>query len=252
MHYLYKLMKEMLDPVFFILILWAGSLLLTRIRHKKSLPYAGKTVTGIFLLLYLLSIHPTGNLLSYILEKDYLHSKLMQNEKIDTVVVLTGGSYENKTTKEILLSHENPSRFLHALQIFMLSNARYFVCSGRGINKISDAEVMARTASRLGISKSCIIIEPNSNNTMEHARELGMLLKNKRMRIGLVTSGYHMKRSLREFRKYFKEVTPLPSGFFYSPLPVSIFTFMPNSLNLYRSSVAISEIIGNIWYSVRY
>lgn len=245
-------MKEMLDPVFLFLILWAGSLLLTRSRYKKSLPYAGKAVAGIFVLLYLLSIQPTRNLLSYILEKDYLHSNLMQIEKIEAVVVLTGGSYENKATKEILPSDENPSRLLHALQIFMLSDARYFVCSGRGINKTSDAEVMARTAGRLGISEARIIIEPNSNNTMEHARELGMLLKNKQMKIGLVTSGYHMKRSLREFRKYFKEVKPLPSGFFYSPSPVSIFTFMPNSFNLYRSSVAISEIIGNIWYRIRY
>jgi uncharacterized SAM-binding protein YcdF (DUF218 family) len=245
-------MKAMIDPVFLVLILWAGSLLLMRSRFKKSLPYAWKAVIGIVVLLYLLSVQPTSNLLSYILEKDYLHSDLRQIEKLEAVVVLTGGSYENKVTREILPSHESPSRLLHALQIFMLSDARYFVCSGRGINKTSDAEAMARTAGRLGISESSIIIEPNSNNTMEHARELSMLLKDKQMRIGLITSGYHMKRSLREFRKYFKDVKPLPSGLSYAPLPMSIFTFMPNSFNLYRSSVAISEIIGNIWYSIRY
>ena len=111
---------------------------------------------------------------------------------------------------------------------------------------------MAQVAGRLGISESSIIIEPNSNNTMEHAKELGLMLKNKQMKIGLVTSGYHMKRSLREFRKYFKDVKPLPSDLSYSPSPISVISLIPNSYSLYRTSVAIGEIIGNIWYSIRY
>lgn len=84
---------------------------------------------------------------------------------------------------------------------------------------------------------------------MEHAKKLNKLFVDKYFKIGLITSGYHMKRSYRVFSKYFKNIVPFPSDYYSKP-SLSISTFIPSSINLYRSSIAIRELVGNLWYRI--
>ena len=203
-------------------------------------------------ILYLFSIAPVKNSLFNMLERDYVRKDVYYNGKLDIVVVLAGGSYESKNLDASMPSFETPSRLLHALQIFHLSKADYLVCTGKGSNTESDAEVMAAVSKKLGVPEFKIIIDSKSKNTMEHAVELNKLIRDKELRIGIVTSGYHMKRSIREFGKYFKNIIPLPSEYFYTPVKMSLFAFLPSSHNLFKSSIAIRELVGNFWYLVRY
>lgn len=59
-----------------------------------------------------------------------------------------------------------------------------------------------------------------------------------------------MKRSEREFRKYFPDVAPLSSDYLYNSERVSVFSFLPWSSNLYSFSIAFREIVGIIWYRI--
>jgi uncharacterized SAM-binding protein YcdF (DUF218 family) len=122
---------------------------------------------------------------------------------------------------------------------------------GKGAKKISEAEVMATSAERLGVPAGKIKVDPASRNTWEHAENLDRMFQDKAIRIGLVTSAYHMKRSEREFKKYFVNVIPLPSDYLYSSPRLSIFAFMPGSGNLYKCSIAMREIVGITWYRLR-
>ena len=80
---------------------------------------------------------------------------------------------------------------------------------------------------------------------MEHAREMDKSFSNKTIHIGLVTSAYHMKRSEREFRKYFKNVIPMPSDYLYSTSSAPfIFHLIPNTESLRRTSMALMEMVG--------
>jgi len=117
--------------------------------------------------------------------------------------------------------------------------------------KPQEAEVMAIAAERLGISAIKIKIDPKSSNTWEHAENLNKMFQDKDIKIGLVTSAYHMKRSEREFRKYFSHVIPLPSDYLYSSSPLSIMTFIPSSGSLYKFSTAFREMIGIAWYRIK-
>ena len=205
-----------------------------------------------FLFLYTASISPVSNALCFILEKDYLLKDNRDGaEKLDIVVVLGGGISDNKYSEETMPSYQTTSRLHHAIQIFRRSGASYLVCTGKGIGRLSEAEVMKRAAERLGFPASSIKIDPNSKNTREHAEEFNKMFHDKTIRIGLVTSAYHMKRSEREFRKYFSNVIPLPSDYLYSSPPLSIFTFIPGSGNLYKFSTALHELIGIAWYKVK-
>jgi uncharacterized SAM-binding protein YcdF (DUF218 family) len=141
---------------------------------------------------------------------------------------------------------------LHAVVVYNKTGAKYFVCSGKGSDKISQAEVMARLAEKLEIPKEKIRIEPNSKNTAENASEVNKMFTNKNINIGLVTSAFHMKRSEREFKKYFNNVLPLPAHYLYSsPERNVVIRYMPRSEELYKTSVALKEIVAQLWYRLK-
>ena len=165
--------------------------------------------------------------------------------------MLGGGVTDNKYLEKTMLSKESASRLLYAIEVFRRSGAKYLVCAGKGKGKRSEGEVMGMAAERLGISPAQIKIDPESENTWEHAEELDKMFQDKSIMVGLVTSAYHMKRSEREFKKYFHNVIPLPSDYLYSSSRLSIIAFMPRTYNLYRSSIALHEMIGIIWYRIK-
>lgn len=249
MELLNLLIKSLFDPIVFVLILIAvGSFFLFAQRNKKSQRIF---FLLLFLILYGASIPPVSNLLSYFLENNYFFNAKSNIDELDIVVVLGGGVSDNKYLKEAMPSQKTASRILYAVQAFNKNGANYLVCSGKGNGRLSEAEVMGINAERLGVPLDKIKLDTESQNTWEHAVELSKIFIDKDLKIGLVTSAYHMKRSEREFRKYFTHVIPLPSDYLYSSPPLSIFTFFPNSSCLYKSSMVIREMIGLIWYKLR-
>jgi uncharacterized SAM-binding protein YcdF (DUF218 family) len=78
------------------------------------------------------------------------------------------------------------------------------------------------------------------------------MLNNKNVNIGLVTSAFHMARSEREFKRYFNNVRPLPAHYLYSsPAGNAVLRYMPQSAELYKTSVAFREIIAQLWYRLK-
>lgn len=245
----YILLKAFLDPVVPVLILLIVGLLVSFRSEKRR--FTRIIFLAAFVILYMGGISPVSNALCYFLERDYLNSHSDQTEKLDIVVVLGGGVSENKYLEETKPSYQTSSRLLYAVQVFRDSEAENLVCVGKGGGRLSEAEVMKISAERLGVPAVSIKIDPNSRNTWEHAQNLNNMFQDKDITIGLVTSAYHMKRSKREFREYFPNVTPLPSDYMYSSPPLSIITFLPRSGNLYKFAIVLNEMTGNVWYRIR-
>lgn len=246
---LYDLFKVSLDPIFFLIILIAVGFIISFVKGKeKSVRYY---LLAAFTILYLASIFPISNMLSYVLEKEYLSEQNNSIDSLDIVVVLGGGTFDNEYLKETKPTSRTSSRLLYAVQMFRKSGATFLICSGKGLTRLSEAEVMAISAERLGVPKDKIKIDPLSKNTWEHAKNLDKMFKDKNIRIGLVTSAYHMKRSTREFRKYFHNVTSLPTDFLYVSSQLSFVSFMPRSGNLAGFSNAAHELLGIVWYRLK-
>ena len=235
----YVLLKTLIDPVVFLLVLIATGFWISFKRRKKSSGYIVLLITFVFL--YTASISPLSNAICYFLEKDYLLKDSGNFEKLDIVVVLGGGASDNRYSRETMPSYQTTSRLHHAIQVFRRSKARYLVCAGKGVGRLSKEEVMKISAERLGIPVISIKIDPDSRDTWEHAENLNKMFPNKDIKIGLVTSAYHMKRSEREFRKYFSNVIPLPSDYLYSSPTLSIMTLIPSSGSFYKFSTS-SEV----------
>jgi uncharacterized SAM-binding protein YcdF (DUF218 family) len=250
MEEVYTIFKGFLDPIFIVFILLFISFILFWFNCKKK---NGALILLLsIVLIYGASIAPVANYLCYYLERDYINKPTTPDKKIDAIVVLGGGTKDINALKNTFNTGIESLRLLHAVVVYNKTGAKYFVCSGKGSGRASEAEAMARLAEKLGVPKEIIRMEPNSKNTGENASELNKMFVNKNIIIGLVTSAFHMKRSEREFKKYFNNVLPLPAHYLYSsPGGNVIIRYMPQSEELYKTSLAFKEIVAQLWYSLK-
>ena len=250
MEEVYTILKGFLDPLFIVFVLLFISFILFLLNCKKK---NGALILLLsIVLIYGASIAPVANYLCYYLEKDYINNPTAPDKKIDAIVVLGGGTKNINALKNTFNTGLESLRLLHAVVVYNKTGAKYFVCSGKGSGRASEAEAMARLAEKLGVPKEKIRIEHNSKNTGENASELNKMFVNKNISIGLVTSAFHMKRSEHEFKKYFNNVLPLPAHYLYSsPGGNVVIRYMPQSEELYKTSLAFKEIVAQLWYRLK-
>lgn len=244
----FSVLKSFIDPVFIIFVLLLISLIvwLLSVKKKDGVLILFFTLT----LFYGLSIQPVSNYLSYQLEKKYIGTRhLEEGQAPDIVVALGGGFHDIQVLEASFPGDSTVVRLAHAVRMFKRYQAKYLVCSGTGLSKMSQAEQMAQD---FGIPKERIRIEAKSKNTSEHARELNKMFADKGIRIGLVTSAYHMQRSEREFKKFFSAVIPLPSNYLYaSPAGPAFVRYVPQSRWLFHNTLVFREYAGKIWYRMK-
>jgi uncharacterized SAM-binding protein YcdF (DUF218 family) len=211
-----------------------------------------------FLTLFLFSTKPISNTLVYYLEHNYhLPSKRVLSN-LDIMVILSGGvSRYNRLDDSVEASGTTYSRLFNGVRIFKENNIKLLVLSGTGTEAYpeSDAVVMARLTEQLGVSKERIVIEGRSRNTLEHALNLKKILHiTKGQKIGIVTSAIHMRRSEMVFKKELPEntIVPIPVNYIYSLAKFDLENFVPSSESFATSSYAIHELIGMLWYLIKY
>ena len=90
-----------------------------------------------------------------------------------------------------------------------------------------------------------------TRHTAENARLSAGILRGEGIeRVLLVTEGYHMRRSLREFEAAGLQAIPAPVGFQGSVGYARPFALLPSGEAAYRTWLAVHEILGGIWYRV--
>jgi len=145
------------------------------------------------------------------------------------------------------------SRLFNGVEVFKKSSAGILVLCGLGAKDftVSEAAVMRDLALKLGVSSDNIVIEDRSLTTMGNALELRALgVVRDGMRVGIVTTALHMKRTLWTFRNVFPGVVivPIPTGFSTSPFMCTYPEWVPNVQNFSNSTAAMYEWIGLAWY----
>jgi uncharacterized SAM-binding protein YcdF (DUF218 family) len=251
MEQIYDVMKSFVDPVFIIFFLFLVCCLICLATGKKK----GGPLLLLFtlILLYGLSIEPVSHYLSYKLEKDYIrYDPVEEKIPLDVIVVLGGGVYDIRALKKTFPGESTTVRLIHGVQMYRKHSAKYLVCSGKGEGEAAVAKLMAEMAEAFGVPGEKIRVEAKSRNTYEHAIEFNKMFANKDIRIGLVTSAFHMKRSETEFRKYFKKIVPLPASYLYaSPAGTSALRYIPQSQWLLNNALIFREYVGRLWYKIK-
>jgi uncharacterized SAM-binding protein YcdF (DUF218 family) len=138
---------------------------------------------------------------------------------------------------------------VNAVQLARKHHLPIVVTGGSGETSpgdIREADAMADTAIRLGFPAQDIVIENHSRNTWENAEAVQKLLPGKT--IVLVTSAFHMWRSVGMFKKLGFTVLPSPAGFRSQTRHGSYTDCLPQAAALGTSSTAIAEYLSLSWY----
>lgn len=97
-----------------------------------------------------------------------------------------------------------------------------------------------------------IWLEDKSRTTAENAFLSKKLLSQKQVgRVFLVTQAWHMPRAVAIFEKAGLNVIPAPTAF-KSGQPFEVSGFLPNANSINTTRSALHEMLGLLWYKIRY
>lgn len=204
-------------------------------------------------LLAICGFSPLGNLLLYPLESRFPAWNDSQGAP-DGIIVL-GGSVDADLSAAhgVPVTKNAADRLIAAATLARnYPNARIVYSGGSGnliSNDAKEADYAAEIFERLGIPRARLIMERRSRNTYENAAfTKEMVAPKPGERWLLVTSAYHMPRSVGLFRKVGFAVEPYPVDWRVGG-PSDMFSFTPvASEGLGRTDLALREWIGLLAY----
>lgn len=220
-------------------------------KRKKS----GLVLILISIFLYLASSEVFIDKKLYDLENSYSIISEKNLEKGEVYVLLGGGIIT--TTGEGNIPGIMPAvRIMKTAEYYKKYPKKIYISGGSPLqNQESESSVYARELISLGVNSEDIIVEENSKNTNENALFIKQELeKNGIKNIILITSAFHMKRSMFIFEKNLDgvEIIPAPCNFLASKEKENFFYYIPKYYNLLKFQLWIWETIGNIYYKIRY
>jgi uncharacterized SAM-binding protein YcdF (DUF218 family) len=185
----------------------------------------------------------------------------------DAVVVLGGGLRPALAPRQGVEVAEGGDRLLTGLRLLRQNKAPLLLTSGAQISFTAGDPAPAEAVSaralaiELGVRPDQILINPTSRTTAAEARDIGELGRRRGWRrVLLVTSAFHMPRSLATFRQR-SGLTVIPvacdyqlptRALFGRPTPGSVFLgLMPDAQALSLSSIALKEHLGLAIYRLK-
>jgi uncharacterized SAM-binding protein YcdF (DUF218 family) len=171
-------------------------------------------------------------------------------------IFVLGGGYEvGATPPEDFLGTESIRRVNAASVLWKKYPLSMVVFSGQEPGTEGDrpptrhGELAAERAISLGLNKSRIVIESTSFNTQGHAIQAKTITGIKSdTPIAMVTSNFHLRRALREFQRYFSDVSSF--GTEDQVFSFSLFSFVPFTASLDDNTYRIKEFVGIIVYQL--
>jgi uncharacterized SAM-binding protein YcdF (DUF218 family) len=240
----------LLSPLPFIAVSAAGAL--TALRGLRKAGFWLCLAPALCLLA--LSLEPIHDALLYPLEN--AAAPLDGAAAVDAVVVLGGGTMGSspELAGEPGLPPEALKRLVYGCVISRRTGAVLFLSGGRVTRRDvePEGEIMRRVAVSLGIPPERIVVEGGSATTWENARKLAPVLAARGMRrVALVTSAFHMPRSIMAFRRAGIPHTPAPTDYLTQRTPYTARSFLPFFDMLEGSFTALHEYAGLAAYAVR-
>jgi len=203
------LLKCLISPLFLIIVLLTGGVLLLFLKNRVTL--AKFALVLVCICLFLLSFRPFSDFLSWNLEKRYPPiDSFSTYRNINYIVVLTAWDRNDPTVPYTSnLGYSSAFRVLEAHRIFMHLPQCKIIISG---DKVS-TEAMANFMILLGIRRESIILENRSLTTWESAVNVKKILS--KQPFFLVTSAIHLPRAMYSFIKQDLRAVAAPADFSY-------------------------------------
>ena len=181
----------------------------------------------------------------------------------DAIVVLSGGLHALRPPRPTVEVSEAGDRVLYAAELFRQGRAPQVIATGGvgtgSLAQRAESEEMADLLVMIGVPRSALVVETQSQNTHEHGVYLCPMFAERGVRrVLLVTSAIHMRRSMGAFRRSCPDVEYIaaPTDFRITEgLPAPWYRHVVNLLptpHAYADfSAATHEYIGMGYYWLR-
>jgi uncharacterized SAM-binding protein YcdF (DUF218 family) len=176
-------------------------------------------------------------------------SAKLENGKVYSAAIVLGG-FAGDDSKGRGMFNAASDRFIQGVLLQKTGRVSHIVISGgNGRLNPDNFREGAWVKFRLReaqVPDSCILIESKSRNTLENASLTKTLLQKHGQRgpYLLVTSAFHMRRSLRIFKKMGVDVIPYTCNYIAGTSDISFWELVPSAEALSKWSTYIKEVIG--------
>ena len=245
--------KTLLLPLSSLLLLNIMGLFLLQRQRTIAVILIGFSLS----LLLLLSLPVTAKYLAATQEiYPPLNNESLHEFSAQAIVVLGGGIRKPapEYAQKVTLKSRTLARIRYAALLARQTHLPLLVSGGKVLKKDlpAEAEIMTSVLNN-EFNQKVRWQESNSRNTAENAGYTHKILsKNGVRRIVLVTHALHMRRAVEQFELQGFSVMPAPTVFLSRTDSLDLFSFLPSATALEQSSSVIHEIIGRIWYKLRY
>ncbi len=246
-----KTLGVLLLPTNFLIVLAVVGALLSLTRFALI---GRRLMIAAIALLAIAAFSPLGNLLLYPLESRFPQWSMAQGAP-DGIVVLGGPiDPDLSVAHDVPVIRTAPDRIVAAAALALkYPNARIVFSGGSAsliANEAREADYAAAVFESLGVDKARLIMDRASRNTYENAQFSKQLAAPKPgERWLLVTSAFHMPRSVGLFRKVGFAVEPCPVDWHVGRDAADIFAFTQFSTDgLVRTDIAVREWLGLVAY----
>ena len=245
MIYINKILPIIFSPLGLIIVL-----LLFGILRKKILP----SLLAL-LLLTLLSLPLVSNQLIKSLERNYSVISPNELDTADTVVVLSGML---QTIKQDSMIHyefsEAVDRIFAGINLLKMGKAQKIILTRGKLpwsKGVPEGDYLAEFVQSQGIDPNRILLTEIVQNTNDEAKAISRMLP-KNSEVILVTSAFHMPRAKKVFQNQNLKIIPYAVDFRSSAKDIDVLDFLPQANAFKDSSFYFREIIGRVFYSLRY
>ena len=245
MIYLHKILPLIFSPLMLVI----GLIVLGIIFNLRKFSLIGVIV------LILSSLPIISNKFIAYLEKDYQPIEIAEIENVDAIVVLSGmirviGDEENLKYE----FNDSVDRFFAGLDLFNNNKSPILILT-RGKMPwslgIAEGEYLKELAIKYGVSEENIFLTDEVQNTDQEAKAIKEILTED-AKIILVTSAFHMPRAEKVFKAANINIIPFPVDFQNSKSKTTMMDFIPSSGSLSQTSHFVREMIGRLYYTLKY
>lgn len=242
-----KVLLFLLFPITWVFALLLLSLIVKNLKKKMRFFIAGLVVFYIFSIPLFLDL--------WAKYWDYPPAPLT-NKSYSAVIVLGGFSGVNKQSGQGMFNGAS-DRFIRGVQLYATGKTpRILITSGNGSlfpGNFREASWAHRQLRFTGVPDSAILIENQSRNTIENALFSKKLLESKHISgpYILVTSAFHMRRSMLIFKKAGLDVVPFPCNYIANTRRLGFDSFLPDSYVFDNWNYYTKELVGYVvaWLS---
>jgi len=237
-------MVEPLSQV--VLLLFLGLVLLTRAKPGRAFLVFCAAAGW----LWLASTPLLAGYLMAELERDYPPVAAKSLPEAD-VILLLGGAIRGEVTKDTLADMSGVGdRLVFAVAAYKAGKAPVIIVTGGADEEfVPEANLIRDILLTMGVPGSVIMLENRNRVTLDNRRYTRERLAAMGAEsVLLVTSSFHMRRSLLVFSTIDVKVYPAPTDFQVLSGPLSFWHFLPSVKALQRTTWAMHEMAGYLYY----